>query len=104
MLKLSFVLFIKLCAGRQFCAWKSTSSQSTKPLAVSLKMTMKQTLNILTFLILAGCGQSNSEQAYNIVLDTVNDEVSVTTKSDSNVIAQQNSTDENQTKNTENNL
>jgi hypothetical protein len=51
----------------------------------------------MTFLILVGCGQSNSEQTSNVVIDTLTDEVSVTTKSDSSDIAQQNSPDENQT-------
>jgi len=58
---------------------------------------MKQILYILTFLILTGCGRTNSEQTSNIVLDTLTDQVPITTNLDSNDIVQLNSTDENQT-------
>ena len=58
---------------------------------------MKQILYILTFLILTGCGQTNSEQSSNIVIDTLTDTVSDTAISDSNNVVQLNSTDENQT-------
>ncbi len=55
---------------------------------------MKQTIYILTFLILTSCGQSNSEQTSNVVLDTLTDQVLDTAFIDSNNIAQQNSTEE----------
>jgi hypothetical protein len=58
---------------------------------------MKQTIYILTFLILSGCGQTNSEQNSSIALDTLVDQVADTTFSDSNHIAKLNSTDEYQT-------
>lgn len=58
---------------------------------------MKQTIYILTFLILSSCRQSNSEQTSNIVLDTLTDQVSDTAFTDSNNIANQNLADENQT-------
>jgi len=58
---------------------------------------MKQTIYILTFLILTGCGQSNSEQTQNAVSDTLNDQISDTTIKESSDFAEQNSTDENLT-------
>jgi hypothetical protein len=58
---------------------------------------MKQTIYILTFLILTGCGQSNSEQTQNAVSDTLTDQISDTTIKESSDFAEQNSTDENLT-------
>jgi hypothetical protein len=45
---------------------------------------MKQIIYILTFLILAGCGQANSGQNSNNNLGTLNDQVSNTTSTDEN--------------------
>ncbi|WP_026952804.1 hypothetical protein [Algoriphagus mannitolivorans] len=45
---------------------------------------MKQTIYILTFLILSGCGQTNSEQNSSIALDTLVDQIADTTFSHSN--------------------
>jgi hypothetical protein len=56
---------------------------------------MKQTIYILTFLILIGCGQSNSKQTQNAVSDTLTDQISDTTIKDSSEFAKQNSIDEN---------
>lgn len=56
---------------------------------------MKQTIYILTFLILTGCGQSNSKQTQNAVSDTLTDQISDTTIIESSDFAEQNSTDEN---------
>jgi hypothetical protein len=58
---------------------------------------MKQIIYITTFLILTGCGQTNSEQNSNINKDTITDKVLDTTISDNKQIAKQNSTDENLT-------
>jgi hypothetical protein len=58
---------------------------------------MKQIIHILTFLILTGCGQINSEQNSNITKDTITDKVSGTTISDNKQITKQTITDENQT-------
>ena len=58
---------------------------------------MKHTIYILTFLILTGCGQSNSEQTQNAVSDTLTDQISDTTIKESSDFAEQNSTDENLT-------
>jgi hypothetical protein len=56
---------------------------------------MKQTIYILTLLILTGCGQSNSGESQNAVSDTLTHQISDTTikKSD---FTEQKSTDENQ--------
>ncbi|RIW18694.1 hypothetical protein D0X99_03150 [Algoriphagus lacus] len=58
---------------------------------------MKQIIYILTFLILTGCGQTNSEQNSNISKDTITDKVSDTTILDNKQITRQTITDENQT-------
>lgn len=56
---------------------------------------MKQTIYILSFLILTGCGQSNSKQTQNAVSDTLTDQISDTTIKESSEFAKQNSIDEN---------
>lgn len=56
---------------------------------------MKQTIYILTFLILIGCGQSNSKQTQNAVSNTLTDQISDTTIKESSEFAKQNSIDEN---------
>lgn len=58
---------------------------------------MKKIIYILTFLILTGCGQTNTEQNSNSVLESMAEQVSDTTISDNNQIAKQTTTDENQT-------
>ena len=58
---------------------------------------MKQTIYILTFLILTGCGQANTEQKSNTNEDTIADQVSDTTISDNNQATKQTALDENQT-------
>ena len=58
---------------------------------------MKQTIYILTLLVLIGCGQSKSEETQNAVSDTLTDQISDTTIKESSVFAEQNSTDENLT-------
>jgi len=58
---------------------------------------MKQTIYILTFLILTGCGQSNSEQTQKAVSDTLTDQISDMTIKESSDFAEQKSTDENLT-------
>jgi hypothetical protein len=58
---------------------------------------MKQIIFIFTFLILTGCGQTNSEQNSNISKDTITEKVSNTTISENKQIAKQTNTDENQT-------
>lgn len=58
---------------------------------------MKQIIYIFTFLILTGCGQTNTEQNSSINKDTIADKVSDTTISDNKQIAKQTSTEENQT-------
>ncbi|SEF49201.1 hypothetical protein [Algoriphagus boritolerans] len=57
---------------------------------------MKQIIYILTFLILTGCGQNNSERNSNIVLDSIADQVSDTSILDNNQLAEQTTIDENQ--------
>ena len=58
---------------------------------------MKQIVYIFTFLILTGCGQTNTEQNSSINKDTIADKISDTTISDNKQIAKQTSTEENQT-------
>lgn len=58
---------------------------------------MKEIIYILIFLILTGCGQTNTEQNYNSVLDSMAEQVSDTIISDNNQLAKQTTTDENQT-------
>ena len=57
---------------------------------------MKQIIYILTFLILTGCGQTNTERNSNIVLDSIADQVVDTSILDNNQLAEQTTTDENQ--------
>lgn len=57
---------------------------------------MKQTIYILTFIILTGCGQTNTENKSNMVLDSTAEQVSDTTILDNNQLAQQTTADENQ--------
>lgn len=56
---------------------------------------MKQTIYILTFLILTGCGQSNTKQTQNAALGTLAEQILDTTIKESNDFYEQNSTDEN---------
>lgn len=57
---------------------------------------MKQIIYILTFLILTGCGQTNTERNSNMVLDSIADQVSDTSILDNNRLAEKTTTDENQ--------
>ncbi len=58
---------------------------------------MKQIIYILTFIILTGCGQTNTENKSNIDLDSIAEQVSDTTTLDNNQLAQQTTADKNHT-------
>lgn len=58
---------------------------------------MKQIIYILTFIILTGCGQTNTENKSNMILDSIAEQVSDTTILDNNQLTKQTTTDENQT-------
>lgn len=59
---------------------------------------MKRTIYILMFLILMGCGQSNSKQTTSIPQDTLTDQNSVKSITERNDVAEQHLLEENQTK------
>lgn len=72
--------------------------KNAKKLVISQKLAMIQIIYILTFLVLASCGQSNSGRTSSKDLDTLNShQVSDTAVIKGNKINQQNSTDENLT-------
>ncbi len=58
---------------------------------------MKQTIYILTLLILSSCGQSYSEQTKNIKTESFPDQISDTTNNESYDFTEQDSTEKNQT-------